>query len=128
MRYILAHPTARQRALEAVRTAPDGVAVDIRPVDRTVAQNDAQWPILRSLSRQVQWPINGVMVYMTPDDWKDVLTAAFTKSAPRIAQGLDGGMVLLGARTHKFSKPQFSEWLDFLHSVAAERGVKLESA
>lgn len=29
------------------------------------------------------------------------------------------------ARTSKFGKREFSEWLDFLHATAAARGVEL---
>lgn len=37
--------------------------------------------------------------------------------------GLDGGVVMLGQRTSQFSKREFSEWLEFLHATAADRGV-----
>jgi hypothetical protein len=37
--------------------------------------------------------------------------------------GLSGGMVLLGQRTSKFSKAKFSDFLEFLHATAIERGV-----
>jgi hypothetical protein len=39
--------------------------------------------------------------------------------------GMDGGMVMLGSRTSKFSKAQFSEWLEFLHATAADREIDL---
>lgn len=32
-------------------------------------------------------------------------------------------LVLLGARTSKFNRKEFSDFLEFLHSVAADRGV-----
>jgi len=63
------------------------------------------------------------MTKISADDWKDVLTCAYRNEQPRIAAGYKGGMVLLGQRTSKFSKRDFSEWLEFLHMVAAERGV-----
>lgn len=37
--------------------------------------------------------------------------------------GLNGGVVMLGLRTSKMSKKRFSEWIDFLKAVAADRGV-----
>jgi hypothetical protein len=39
--------------------------------------------------------------------------------------GLDGGVVMLGRRTSKFTKAQFSEWIEFLYATAAARGVRL---
>jgi hypothetical protein len=117
------HAQARANAIEAVRSAPDGMCVTIRDVNRTLDQNAAQWPILEAFSDQLLWPVNGQMVKMTAEEWKDVLTAAFQRETARLAMGLDGGVVMLGQRTSKFGKKKFSEWLEFLHAVAAQRGV-----
>ena len=121
--FILAHAQARALALECVKTAPDGFAVTVGEPSRSVSQNAAQWPILQAFAGQLQWPVNGRMVSMSPDEWKDVLTAAFRKEQARLAMGLDGGVVMLGQRTSQFSKREFSEWLEFLHATAADRGV-----
>lgn len=121
--FVLVHAQARANAIEAVRTAPDGLCVTIRDVNRTLDQNAAQWPILEAFSDQLLWPVNGQMVKMTAEEWKDVLTAAFQRETARLAMGLDGGVVMLGQRTSKFGKKKFSEWLEFLHAVAAQRGV-----
>lgn len=122
---ILAHAEARQRAIDAVRQAPDGYVVKISEPTRNLEQNAAQWPILEAFSRQLQWPVNGQMVTMTPEEWKDVLTAAFRRERARLAMGLDGGVVMLGLRTSKMGKREFSEWLDFLGATAVARGVDL---
>ena len=92
---------------------------------RSLEQNKAQWPILQAFSQQLEWPVNGRMVKMEPDEWKDVLTAAFKQETTRLAMGLDGGVVMLGARTSKFTEDEFSQWLEFLNMVAADRGVKI---
>jgi NinB protein len=123
--FILSHAEARRRASEAVLAAPDGYRVKIEEPRRTLDQNAAQWPILEAFSRQLQWPVNGVMVHMTPEEWKDLLSAAFRKETARLAMGLDGGVVMLGSRTSKMSKSTFSEYLDFLHATAAQRGIDL---
>lgn len=111
--------------MEAVRDAPDGYAVTIAEPTRNLAQNAAQWPLLEAFSQQLQWPVNGQMVYMSADEWKDVLTCCFRNETARLAMGLDGGVVMLGMRTSKMTKREFSEWLEFLHIVAAQRGVKI---
>ncbi len=121
----LVHNQARSNALQAVKDAPDGHVVTVAEPTRSLDQNAAQWPILQAFADQVQWPINGAMVWMTADDWKDVLTAAFKRETVRVAQGLDGGMVMLGSRTSGFSVREMSEWLEFLHATAALREVDL---
>lgn len=125
MIFVLSHAEARRRALQAVSSAPDGHVVRVEPPNRSSEQNAAQWPILEAFSNQLEWPVNGKMCKLTAEEWKDVLTAAFRKESPRLAMGLDGGVVMLGQRTSKFTKPEFSEWLEFLHSVAVDRGVTL---
>lgn len=122
---ILSHPVARQNAVQAVQTAPDGYKVIVSESSRSLDQNAAQWPILEAFSQQLDWPVNGERVKLPPEDWKDILTAAFQKELVRIAQGLDGGMVMLGMRTSKMGKKTFSEYLEFLNATAAMRGVTL---
>lgn len=124
--YILAHNLARNRALEAVREAPVGFCVTVAEPTRSLEANAAQWPILQAFADQLKWPVNGSMESLTADEWKDILTAAFKRETVRVAMGLDGGMVMLGARTSQMGKREFSEWLEFLHSTAALRGVELE--
>jgi hypothetical protein len=119
----LVHSTARQRAAEAVLNAPEGWVATVQEPNRSLDANAAMWPILQAFSEQLEWPVNGVMGRMSPENWKDVLTAAFRQEQVLIAQGLNGGMVMLGQRTSKFKTREFSEWLEFIHAVAAEKGV-----
>ena len=124
--FIMAHAVARAHALQAVEDAPEGYVITVSEPTRNLEQNAAQWPILQAFADQLQWPVNGAMEWLTADEWKDILTAAFKRETVRVAMGLDGGMVMLGSRTSKFSKAQFSEWLDFLNATAAARGVELD--
>ena len=97
----------------------------IKPETRTQAQNRLMWPILTEFSRQLEWPVNGRMTKMEPDEWKDVLTAAHKGEGVRLAMGLDGGVVMLGQRTSKFTKQQFADFIEFLYATAADREVHL---
>ena len=121
--FILAHAQARQLAVDFVKGAPDGYSVTISEPNRSLEQNAAQWPILQAFADQLEWPVNGIMSKLEPDEWKDILTAAFENETVRVAIGLNGGLVMLGKRTRTFSKKKFSEWLEFLHATAAHRGV-----
>ena len=116
------HPS-RDRALNAVRDAPDGYCVTVGEATRSNSANAAMWPILEAFSQQLMWPVNGAMTQISAENWKDVLSSAFKQQQPLIAQGINGGMVFLGQRTSKFSKRDFSEFLEFLHATAIDRGV-----
>lgn len=123
--YRLVHDEARRRAADACRTAPDGHVVTVAEPNRTLDQNAAQWPILQAIAEQLKWPVNGVLVALADEEWKDILTAAFRGESMRLAQGVNGGVVMLGLRTSKFNKKDFSEWLEYLNWFCAERGVVL---
>jgi hypothetical protein len=97
----------------------------VRPETRTEAQNRLMWPQLQAFADQMVWPVNGRMEKLTPEEWKDLLTAAFNSETMRLAMGLNGGTVMLGQRTSKFSKKRFSEFVEFLYATAADRGVML---
>ena len=121
--YRLVHAEARRRAAQDVAAAPDGWCVTLSEPTRSLDQNAAMWPILQAFSDQLQWPVNGAMVWMSPDEWKDVLSAAYKRESVRVAMGMDGGMVMLGSRTSKFSVREMSEFIEFLHATAVARDV-----
>jgi len=111
--------------LKSMVLAGHKMVLSIRPESRTEAQNRLMWPLLTEFARQLEWPINGKMTKIDADDFKDILSAAFKGETVRMAMGLNGGVVLLGQRTSKFTKVQFSEWIEFLYATAADREVKL---
>jgi hypothetical protein len=124
----LVHQQARMRAALSVSAAPDGYTVTISEPTRNLEQNALMWVYLDAFSKQLQWPVNGRMVHMTGEEWKDVLSAGFRRESARLAMGLDGGVVMLGMRTSQMGKREFVEFIEFLQSVAADRGVSLEEA
>jgi NinB protein len=121
--FVLAHAEARRRAIAAVADAPESYVITVSEPTRSLDQNSALWPILQAFSDQLEWPVNGKMCKLSPDEWKDVLSAAFKVEHVRLAMGLDGGVVMLGLRTSAMGKRQFSEFLEFLHATAVARGV-----
>ena len=121
--FVLAHHEARRRAVAAVAEAPEGWTVTVAPPRRNLDQNALLWVLLTAFSEQLKWPVNGAMVQLEPEEWKDVLTAAYRNEIQRIAMGLNGGMVILGMKTSQLSKREFAEFIEFIHSVAVERGV-----
>lgn len=79
--------------------------------------------MLRDISKQVRWIVNGVLTHIDEDDWKDIFTAALRKHH-RMAQGIDGGFVFLGMRTSKMTKEQMIELIELIYAFGAERGVE----
>lgn len=116
----------KQFAKQCITRAPSDYVCTLEEKNRTLEQNAAQWPILAAFSKQRQWSVNGSMVWMSDEEWKDVLTAAFKEETIRLAAGLRGGVVMLGKRTSKFGKREFSEWLEFLYAAADELEVDIE--
>lgn len=121
--FVLAHPMARRNAARACSEAPEGYRVEIKPRTRSLAQNDLMWSCLTDLSKQVQWPVSGKLEWMTPEEWKDVITASLHQEN-RMAQGIRGGFVMLGHSTSRMSIKAMAEVISFCHSFGGERGVQ----
>ena len=113
---------ARNAIIKHVQNAPEGQIVTISEPTRSPDQNAAQWPILDAFAKQAEIPINGEKTKISADEWKNILTAVFRGESGRVAHW-EGKMILIGARTSKFTKKQFSEWIEFLHATAVDRGV-----
>ena len=117
-RFILSHDTARQRAIAAVTSAPEGMVVEIKPPTRSLEQNALLWPLLTELAQQIEW----YGQKLTTAEWKDIMTAGLKKQ--RAVPGIDGGFVVIGAHTSKMSKAEFSDLVELIFSFGAEHGVK----
>ena len=112
-------------AKQIIDQAPNDYVCEIKEKTRTLEQNAFQWPYLQGFSEQMQWPVNGEMTWLSKDEWKDILTAAFERETnPRLAAGFDGGIVMLGRRTSKYGKKKFAEWMEWLIAAAALKGIE----
>lgn len=113
----LVHDEARRRAVEAVRCAPEGWVVKVQEATRTLDQNSKLWPMLGDIAKQVQW--HGLR--LTDDEWKDVFSAALKRQ--KVVPGLDGGFVVLGQRTSRMPKSEFSQLIELMYAFGAEHDV-----
>lgn len=113
----LVHEQARANAIAAIRRAPEGYCVTVSEPTRTLEQNSLLWPLLGTVADQVVW--HGVK--LSPEDWKDLLTASLRKQ--RSAPGIDGGFVIFGERTKQYTKSQFSELVELIYAFGAQHGV-----
>ena len=118
MRFRLVHEEARRRALEAVKTAQDGMVVEIKEPSRSLDQNAKLWPMLTDISKQVDW----YGQKLSEDEWKDVFSASIKKQ--KAVPGLEGGFVVCGRSTSKMTKREFSDLLEVMYAFGADKGVQ----
>lgn len=115
-------------AYQAVCEMVQGGAVEVvlRPAKskRSLDQNAMMWALLSDVSRQVPWIVDGKETTLSPEDWKDLFTASLAKEM-RVAQGIDGGIVLLGRRTSKMGVAEMADLITLILAFCAERGVRL---
>jgi hypothetical protein len=88
---------------------------------RSIEQNSLLWGLLSDVSRQVDW----YGQKLTPENWKDIFSASLRKS--KVVPGVDGNFVVLGQRTSKMTKKEFSDLLELIQAFGAEHGVKFET-
>lgn len=116
---ILSHDIARQRAIEAVREAPEGFSVTIAEPKRNLDQNARMWAMLADVSAQVDW----YGKRLTPEDWKHVFSASLRKL--EVVPNLDGtGFVALGMSTSRLSVREMADLITLIDAFGADKGVE----
>lgn len=103
--------------------AEHALCLEIRAETRSTAANRLLWSCLNDISRQVEWPVDGKLQKLDAEDWKAILSAGVTK-AQRVAQGVEGGFVMLGQRTSKMTRAEFTALIDFCHAFGDSRGIQ----
>ena len=88
---------------------------------RSLEQNRMMWANLEDIAQQVVW----YGVKLTKDEWKDVLTAALKKQ--KVVPGIEGGFVVLGARTSKMTVPEMTELIELSTAFGMQQGVKFRA-
>lgn len=123
MRRIRLTPATRRMCVQMVVDAPEGyMFTPPQEPTRNLEQNARLWAMLGDIAAQVHWSVNGRLEKLTPEEWKDILTASLYQEQ-RMAQGVRGGYVMLGRRTSKMTVRQMSELIEFLFAFGAEQGV-----
>jgi hypothetical protein len=89
---------------------------------RSSEQNRLMWALLTDIANHLEWPVDGKMQKLTPDDWKHILSAGL-KRDQRVAAGIDGGFVILGQYTHKMTKAEMAEFIDFVAAFGTEKNI-----
>lgn len=114
--------SSRTDAITLIRDCPISYVITVSPPTRSLEQNKLLWSCLEDVSNQIPWRVNGEQTYISPEEWKDIFTAAMNQEL-KIAEGIYGGVVLLGLRTSHFTKSELSDLINFIHAFGNERGV-----
>jgi hypothetical protein len=94
--------------------------VEIKPLTRTIKQNDLMWSLLTEISEQVIW--HGQK--LSKEGWKDVLTAALKNQS--VVPGINGGFVVLGQSTSKMTVAEMIDVIELSYAFGAQNGVKFK--
>jgi hypothetical protein len=79
------------------------------------------WANLEDIAQQVTW----YGIKLTKEEWKDVLTAALKKQ--KVVPGIEGGFVVIGARTSKMTVPEMTELIELSTAFGTQQGVKFRA-
>lgn len=105
-----------------IRQARRMLRIEVGDPVRSLEQNDRMWALLTDVSEQVQWPVDGKLQTLSPEDWKHIFSAGL-KREHRVAQGINGGFVMLGQRTSKMSKRELGDLMTLIEAFGVEREV-----
>jgi hypothetical protein len=89
---------------------------------RSAEQNRRMWAMLTDLSNQLQWPVDGEMQSLSPEDWKVIISAGLDRHQ-RIAKGIEGGFVMLGASTSRMTMKDFAAMIELMFAFGALHGI-----
>lgn len=122
-RFILAHKIARENAIEAVRNAPDGYFVEVKPATRNLEQSAKFHAICGDIARSgIEWAGKR----RTAIQWKCLLVsghAMATGEGADVLPGLEGEFINLRESTALMSKKRSSSLIEYALAWCAGNGV-----
>lgn len=128
LRFRLVHPRARELALEAVRRAPEGVVVEVKPAARTLDQSAKFHAMLADIVKS-GFTHDGRRFDV--EDLKTLFVSAWMIETGRhsdVVKGLAGESVQLRRSTTTFTKAEMGELIDLVEAFAAQHGIVLRAA
>lgn len=115
--------TEAWRWIRGMLTAGHRLSLEVRKATRSTDQNALMWSCLTDISRQVDWPVDGKTQKLSAEEWKDILSAGLAKTQ-RVAQGIEGGWVMLGQRTSRMTVAEMSDLIQLAHAFGDQHGVR----
>jgi hypothetical protein len=124
MFFIIAHQTARERAIEAVKDADDGWCVRITPPNRNLEQNAKFHALCCDASKHLLF----MGKKRTPEEWKFLFCsghAQATKQGYEIVPGLEGEWCNIRESTAAMSKARMSSLIEYTTAYITMQGVNV---
>ncbi|HEX7687559.1 MAG TPA: recombination protein NinB [Burkholderiaceae bacterium] len=119
----LVHPIARANAIEAIRQAPDGYAVTIKPRRRSLDQNAKFHAICSDLERS-GLAFRGKA--RTSAQWKAILIsghAIATQQECEVVEGIEGEVINLRESSAAMSVQRGSSLIEYAIAFCAMNGI-----
>lgn len=120
---VQAHQSITQTWMDYIKpflVAGHRLTLEVKKDTRTLQQNALMFALLTDISNQVDWYGNK----LTPEEWKDVLSASLRKQ--KAVPGINGGFVVLGLRTSKMTIAQMAEMIELCYAFGSQQGVKFD--
>ena len=122
--FFLRNDSIRQRAIDCIRTAPEGWRVDVKPATRTLEMNAKFHALCADLERsKFRW----AGLPRSADAWKVLLVsghAIATKEGSEVVPGLEGEFINVRESTALMSKARSSSLIDYALAFMASNGIK----
>ena len=121
--YRLVHDQARQRAVQGVLSADEGMVVRISPSTRSLEQSALFHAICGDLAKQLSYC--GKM--RTLEQWKHLIVIAHSMASNEdsdVVPGIEGGIVDLRESTASMSVARMSSLIEYALAYCAMNGVK----
>lgn len=124
--FILINPRVRQNAIEEIRNAPNGYAVVIRPVTRSLSQNDHFHALCRDLAAS---PVEWAGKRRTEAEWKMLMVsghAVATGEQGEVIPGVEGEFVAIRESTARMGVARASSLIEYVTAFCVANGVDLK--
>lgn len=123
--FVLVHPRARELALAAVKTAPDGMMVTVREPTRNADQNAKLHAMLTDIVKaKTVW--DGELHDI--EFWKGLVISGWaiaTKAEGKVVRGIEGEIVLIRRASSSMTKKELSSLIEYLTAFMVKRGIPI---
>ena len=121
--FILTHDTARANAKKAITESPDGYAVEIKPITRSLAQNAKLHALITDIAKTLDW----AGARRDVETWKRLLTAAWLRARGEpieMLPALDGhGVDIVFRKTSELTVNEMIELIEYIQAWAVDKNI-----
>ena len=117
--FVLVHDTARHLAIEAVRNAPDGYVVEVKPKTRSLEQNALLHALLGECAKTMKYHGKRYSI----DQWKALFVSAHNIVEGRPVQviaGIEGEFVDIRESTAKMTVNRLNSLIEYIQAWVAD--------